>query len=334
MKTITATSGRGWAYSGAVLGGLVSIAANVAHSFIPPAGAPAGWTPEKGAVASAIVWPVFLFFAVEILARVPWPHGRWWGVLRFGGMVPVVLVAAFVSYRHLSGLLAHYGEETVVCFLGPLAVDGLMVMATSALLATSAKRRAAATSATTDVPMPTAAPAPSSDAAAPARKTTPRKAAPAKTTKPPAKTAPRKSSPAKTAPVPALTTAAPATPDRSVLSSATRESASSTATPAHRVSTAPAAAPTTSPTLSSPGSDVARPPALPVPAALLTRARHLAETHRAQEGTPITAGELAARMRVNSDTARQLLAVLDLAPDSPTRPADAVNGSATAAAAR
>jgi hypothetical protein len=40
-KSFTAT-GRGWAYVGAVLGGSVSIAANVAHSYVPPTGAPAG----------------------------------------------------------------------------------------------------------------------------------------------------------------------------------------------------------------------------------------------------------------------------------------------------
>src|SRR5262245_41734765 len=99
--------GRGWAYTGAVLGGLVSVAANVAHSFIPPHGAPIGWHPEPGAVVGAIVWPVFLFVAVEILARTGWPQGISWRLVRFGGLVPVAGVAAFVSYKHLSGLLAH-----------------------------------------------------------------------------------------------------------------------------------------------------------------------------------------------------------------------------------
>jgi hypothetical protein len=134
--TTTGRSGRGWAYTGAILGGLVSVAANVAHSFIPPHGAPAGWHPEPGAVVGAIVWPVFLFIAVEILARVAWPSGHTWRLIRWGGLLPVALVAAFVSYRHLSGLLAHYGEEPLVQHLGPLAVDGLMVMATGALIAT------------------------------------------------------------------------------------------------------------------------------------------------------------------------------------------------------
>ena len=40
-----------------------------------------------------------------------------------------------MSYLHLSGLLAHCGEEPNVQIIGPLAVDGLMIMATGALLA-------------------------------------------------------------------------------------------------------------------------------------------------------------------------------------------------------
>jgi uncharacterized protein DUF2637 len=148
MSTPATASGRGWAYTGVSLGGLASIAANVAHSFIPPGGAPTSWAPEPGAVIGAVVWPVFLFIAVEILARVAWPHGRIWHLVRWAGLLPVAIVAALVSYRHLSGLLAHYGEEDLVVWLGPLAVDGLMVMATGALLATGRYR-------TTPEPEPT-----------------------------------------------------------------------------------------------------------------------------------------------------------------------------------
>jgi DNA-binding CsgD family transcriptional regulator len=138
-----AAAGRGWAYVGAVLGGAVSVAANVAHSYVPPAGTQAGWQPPGGAVAFAVVWPVFLFVAVEILARVDWRRAGRWAAVRYAGLLPVALVAAGVSYRHLSGLLAFYGEDRLIAAFGPLAVDGLMVMATGALIATASRRSAA-----------------------------------------------------------------------------------------------------------------------------------------------------------------------------------------------
>ncbi|MEV0723944.1 DUF2637 domain-containing protein [Micromonospora purpureochromogenes] len=127
---MTRARGRGWAYLGAMLGGAVSIAANVAHSYV------AAGDPAPLAVAMSVFWPVALFVAVEILARVEWPAGGRWVALRLGGLLPVAFVAALVSYRHLSGLLAHYGEDPVTAALGPLAVDGLMLMATGALIAT------------------------------------------------------------------------------------------------------------------------------------------------------------------------------------------------------
>ncbi|MEV8513453.1 DUF2637 domain-containing protein [Dactylosporangium sp. NPDC051484] len=128
-------TGRAWAYLGTALGGFGSLAANVAHCYIPPTGAPAGWRPEAGAVLSAMFWPVAVFIAVEILVRTVWPAGWWWRLARFAGLLPVALVAAVVSYRHLSGLFRHYGEDPLTATLGPLAVDGLMVMAAAALLA-------------------------------------------------------------------------------------------------------------------------------------------------------------------------------------------------------
>jgi hypothetical protein len=134
----------GWGYAGAVLGGLVSIAANTAHSFVAPPGAGAHWSPPTGAVIGAVFWPIALFIAIEILARTAWPHGKRWALVRFVGLLPVAIVAAVVSYNHLSGLLAHYGEDRLTVVIGPLAVDGLMVMSSAAVMATAAKRRAAA----------------------------------------------------------------------------------------------------------------------------------------------------------------------------------------------
>lgn len=132
---------RGWAYAGVAVGGAVSVAANVAHSYVPPEGAPEGWAPEPGAVFGAVFWPVALFVAIEILARTDWPDAARWVWLRFAGLVPVAAVAAVVSYRHLSGLLAWYHEDWLTVRFGPLAVDGLMVMATGALIAVGSRAR-------------------------------------------------------------------------------------------------------------------------------------------------------------------------------------------------
>ncbi|MEU8051786.1 DUF2637 domain-containing protein [Micromonospora haikouensis] len=141
--------GRGWAYGGVILGGVVSIAANVAHTYLPkpPDGAPAGWVPDPGwspsplAVALSVFWPVALFVAVEILTRIPWGEGVSSVVARVAGVLPVAVVAAVVSYRHLSGLLEHFGEDPLTIAIGPLAVDGLMVMASAALLVTNRRSR-------------------------------------------------------------------------------------------------------------------------------------------------------------------------------------------------
>ena len=141
MSTGGRSSGRGWGYVGALLGGAVSVAANVAHSYVPPADAAGDWTPATGAVVGAVFWPLALFVAVEILARTAWQPGRRWVLVRYVGLVPVALVAAVVSYRHLAGLLAYYGEDPLTVVIGPLAVDGLMVMATASLIATSGRYR-------------------------------------------------------------------------------------------------------------------------------------------------------------------------------------------------
>jgi hypothetical protein len=265
-------NGRGWAYTGATLGGLVSIAANIAHSFVPPTGHTTPWHPERGAIVSAIVWPVFLFVAVEILARTPWPRQLGWALARWAGLLPVALVAAFVSYRHLSGLLAHYGEEPIVTVLGPLAVDGLMIMATAAILATGHRRTNTpqSTPAAT-IPVPAAAPA-----VVPVEPTAPAVAAPL-----------------------------PVVVAESVVPSVSEQATPVTAFQPEVLDAPAPALPSRTDIPVTPANGT--PPASPVPASMLTRAAHVADAHHNTSGTRITANELAVQMRVNSKTAAMLL---------------------------
>jgi len=134
------SDGRGWAYAGTALGGFISIATNIGHSYVPAPDAPTGWHPPLGEIVLAACWPVLLFVAIEVLARTRWRQGALWFLVRYAGLIPVAGTAAVVSYLHLSGLLAHYGEPHITVVIGPLAVDGLMTMSAAAILSTSPRR--------------------------------------------------------------------------------------------------------------------------------------------------------------------------------------------------
>jgi hypothetical protein len=243
--------------------------------------------------------------AVEILARTAWPRGISWHLLRWAGLLPVAGVAAFVSYRHLSGLLQHYGEEPTVYYIGPLAVDGLMIMATGALLAGGrAARRPAhgpteSTAATAKtVQPPTGVPA---DPAAPAPPLTPARVAGTPPVKTPA-----------AAPTPVQVKARIDARQPTVAAS-TRPARSSTDTPV---------------TASDPA-----PPKPMVAPGQLARARHVAEAHHKTNGAAITPGELAVRMRISTERANQLLAALNHGePSTATRAAS--NGTPVTSSTR
>lgn len=129
------SSGVLWARWGAGIAGLVSVLANVAHTYLAPAGTPDGWTPGAGAVIASIWWPVALFMTIEVLVRARWPHGWQWWVLRIVSTAPVAVVAGIISYLHLSALLVHYGEVWWVAHVAPFGIDGMLLACTGALLA-------------------------------------------------------------------------------------------------------------------------------------------------------------------------------------------------------
>jgi hypothetical protein len=131
-RRVTASSkGVRWAYLGMGIGGTASILANVAHACLPA-------HPPAGSVIAAAFWPVALFVTIEILAKNAWPSAARWTALRWGGTLPVAAVTAVVSYRHMSGLLAAWGEDPLTATIGPIAVDGLLIMSTGAIIAAGA----------------------------------------------------------------------------------------------------------------------------------------------------------------------------------------------------
>lgn len=131
------TSGRVWATLGFIVGVIASVSANVAHSYVKG-------SPPKGAIVAAAFWPMALLISLEVISRITWPTGVMWWLTRYAGLTTVAVIAAIVSYRHMAGLLTSYGEDGFSASIGPLAVDGLMVVCSVALLAVADNRRRAA----------------------------------------------------------------------------------------------------------------------------------------------------------------------------------------------
>ena len=129
---MTPKSGKAIAWLSFSLGIGVSIAGNVGHA--------ASDGMKRGEWAGAAFWPLALMLTIEILTRVRWQPERRWTLARFAALVLVALVAAVLSYRHLVGLMTHWGEDWLNAHLGPLAVDGLMLIAATALLSISKER--------------------------------------------------------------------------------------------------------------------------------------------------------------------------------------------------
>lgn len=126
---MTPKAGRAIAWLSFALGIAVSVAGNILHSALTPAG--------LGELVGAAFWPLALMLSIEILTRVRWQLGGWWMAARVVGLLLVGIVAAVLSYRHLAGLMTSWGEDVFNAHLGPLAVDGLMLLAATALLSIS-----------------------------------------------------------------------------------------------------------------------------------------------------------------------------------------------------
>jgi hypothetical protein len=128
------------AWMGFAFGSIVSVAANVLAARIVPEHAPADWQPSIFAQVGAAVWPLALLISVEVLSRVQWRRGALWGFARYGGAGTVALGSAVISYGHIRDVLGSWGYSPLGAGVGPLVVDGLMVVSGFALLAMAGDR--------------------------------------------------------------------------------------------------------------------------------------------------------------------------------------------------
>lgn len=122
------------AWAGFGFGSVVSIAANVLHAWLPDE------PPTVAAQLGAAVWPIALLLSVEAISRVRWRSGWWWNFARFGGLGVVGLGSFAISYGHLYEVLAAWGYTELGAAVGPIVIDGLMVISGFALLSESGAR--------------------------------------------------------------------------------------------------------------------------------------------------------------------------------------------------
>lgn len=131
----TPGGGKAVAWAGFLFGSVVSVAANVLAAWIAPEHAPPGWHPTLAAQVGAAVWPLGLLLAVEVVSRVPRPS-TWPGKLAlFGGIGVVASGSAVISYGHIRDVLESWQYSPLGAGVGPLVVDGLMMVCGVAMLA-------------------------------------------------------------------------------------------------------------------------------------------------------------------------------------------------------
>lgn len=112
-----------------VLGVATSVAANVLH---------ANPNPISQAIAA---WPpLALLLTVELISRVP-VHRRTLASVRLTATAFIAAIAAYVSYHHMVGVAARYGEEGAAPYLIPLSVDGLVIVASVCLVEIAGRLR-------------------------------------------------------------------------------------------------------------------------------------------------------------------------------------------------
>ncbi|SCL26430.1 Protein of unknown function [Micromonospora nigra] len=113
------------------LGVAASVTANILHA-------------QPNPISQTIAaWPpMALLITVELVTRIP-VYRRALGVIRIVAASAIAAIAAWISYHHMVGVVARYGETGTVPYLLPLSVDGLIVVASVSLVELAARRREA-----------------------------------------------------------------------------------------------------------------------------------------------------------------------------------------------
>lgn len=84
----------------------------------------------------ALAWPALVILAIEMFVSERWKRSTMFQIWRWTGCLAIGSMAMVASWTHLHDLLASRGQLAVVAILGPLAIDGMAIMATGLILST------------------------------------------------------------------------------------------------------------------------------------------------------------------------------------------------------
>lgn len=119
------------AYVMLLVGGGLSVAGNVADVYRTR-----GVQVDGLDIILAGAWPVLVILTIEGFVSRRWSPRAGFQVLRWAGCLAVGSMAMMASWVHLHDLMASRGQITAVATGGPLAIDGMAIMATGLLLST------------------------------------------------------------------------------------------------------------------------------------------------------------------------------------------------------
>jgi len=122
------------AYVALLVGAGLSVAGNVADTFRVR-----GALTDGLDITLAGAWPILVLLTIELFVSQRWSPRRGFQVLRWIGCLAVGSMAMLSSWVHLHDLLANRGQLIAVAVGGPLAIDGMAIMATGLLLSSRSR---------------------------------------------------------------------------------------------------------------------------------------------------------------------------------------------------
>lgn len=129
------TIGKLWtgavAYVSLLVGAGLSVAGNLADTYRTR-----GADIDNLDKIMAAAWPILVILAIEMFVSPRWSPKPMFQVWRWVGCLAVGGMAMVVSWTHLHDLMSARGQLVVVAVLGPLAIDGMAIMATGLILST------------------------------------------------------------------------------------------------------------------------------------------------------------------------------------------------------